>query len=181
MFRHYVWIGWKWKFTPHGSEIKKRVDPSTLPPPPEDSDNYLWEEKEGHWAVVINSDKIEAKRKSRDLPRQVMRLNDEIEGVTNGKRLNELINASLEYAPRNYLLMGVKTRETMRDTGYNAALDAMFDPKRPTQNTLRKMYINHWHRKELSTEKLKDIAFRMRHTLFVAMESYMEDQCKREN
>ena len=38
------------------------------------------------WSVVINADKIEAKRKSRDLPRQIMRLNDEIPGVTNGKR-----------------------------------------------------------------------------------------------
>lgn len=42
--------------------------------------------------MVINADKIEAKRKSRDLPRQIMRLNDDIEGVTNGKRLNELIS-----------------------------------------------------------------------------------------
>ena len=37
---------------------------------------------------------------------------------------------------------------------------------------MRKMFINYWHRQELSTGKLKDIAFRMRHSLFVAMESY---------
>ena len=101
-----------------------------------------------------------------------MRLNEDIEGVTNGKRLNEIINESLKYAPRNYVLVGVKTGEMMRDTGYNAALATMFKPRKPTQNTLRKAYINYWHRKELSTGKLKDIAFRMRHTLFVAMESY---------
>jgi len=152
--------------------IKKRADPSTLPPPPEDLENYLWEEKEGQWAVVINADKIEAKRKSRDLPRQIMRLNDDIEGVTNGKRLNELINTSLTYASRNYVLVGVKTGQEMGDTGYNAALAAMFKPRKPTQNTLRKAYINYWHRKELSTGKLKEIAHRMRYTLFVAMESY---------
>ena len=48
----------------------------------------------------------------------------------------------------------------------------MFAPRKPTQNTMRKMFINHWHRKELSTGILEDIAFRMRHSLFVAMESY---------
>ena len=155
-----------------GKVIKKRVDPSTLPPPPENLENYLWEEKEGHWAVVINADKIESKRKDRDLPRQVMRLNDDIEGVTNGKRLNEIINESLKYAPRDYVLVGVKTGEMTRDTGYNAALATMFKPRKPTQNTLRKAYINYWHRKELSTAVLKEIAYRQRHSLFVAMESY---------
>ena len=155
-----------------GKVMKKRFDAWMFPPPPENDENYLWEEKEGQWAIVINADKIEAKRKDRDLPRQIMRLNDDIEGVTNGKRLNELINTSLTYAPRNYVLVGVKTGEAMGDTGYNAALAAMFKPRKPTQNTLRKAYINYWHRKELSTGKLKDIAHRMRHTLFVAMESY---------
>ena len=122
--------------------------------------------------MVINSDKIEAKRKSRDLPRQVMRLAEEIPGVTNGKKLNEIINVSLEYAPRNYVLIGVKVGGPMGDTAYNSALATMFAPRRPTQNTMRKMFINHWHRKELSTGILKDIAFRMRHSLFVALESY---------
>lgn len=101
-----------------------------------------------------------------------MRLSDDIPDVTNGKLLNEIINESLKYAPRNYVLIGVKSKEAMGASGYDAALAAMFSPKRPTQNTLRKAYINYWHRKELSTGKLKDIAFRMRHTLFVAMESY---------
>ena len=155
-----------------GKVIKKRVDPSTLPPPPENNENYLWEEKEGEWSIVINADKIEAKRKNKDLPRQIMRLRDEIEGVTNGKRLNEIINTSLTYAARNYVLVGVKTGDAMRDTGYNAALAALFKPRKPTQNTMRNMFINYWHRQELSTGKLKDIAFRMRHSLFVAMASY---------
>ena len=76
------------------------------------------------------------------------------------------------YAPRNYVLIGVKIGGTMVDTAYNSALATMFAPRKPTQNTMRKMFINHWHRKELSTGILKDIAFRMRHSLFVAMESY---------
>ena len=60
----------------------------------------------------------------------------------------------------------------MRDTGYNAALATMFKPRKPTRNTLRKAYINYCHRKELSTAVLKEIAYRQRHSLFVAMESY---------
>ena len=62
----------------------------------------------------------------------------------------------------------------MGDTAYNSALTHIFVPRKPTQNTMRKMYINHWHHKELSTGILKDIAFRMRHSLFVAMESYIK-------
>ena len=101
-----------------------------------------------------------------------MRLNDEIPGVTNGQRLNEIINNSLMYAPRNYVLIGVKIGGAMVDTAYNSALATMFAPRKPTQNTMRKMFINHWHRKELSTGILKEIAYRQRHSLFVAMESY---------
>ncbi len=73
-----------------GKMIKKRVDPSTLPPSPEDLENYLWEEKEGQWAIVLNMDKIEAKRKSRDLPRQIMRLNDDLGGDDFDARLSDL-------------------------------------------------------------------------------------------
>ena len=155
-----------------GAIIKKRVDPSTLPPPPENNENYLWEEKEGQWSLVINSDKIENKRKSKDLPCQIMRLNDDIPAVTNGARLNELINLSLTYAPRDYVLIGVRTKTMMGESGYNSALSSMFAPRKPTQNVLRKAYINHWHGQNLSTGKLKEIAFRMRHTLGVAMGSY---------
>lgn len=152
--------------------IKNPPDPTTIPPPPENDENYLWEEKAGEWSIVINSDKIENKRKSKDVPRQVMRLSDDIEGVTNGKRLNTIINLSLKYAPRDYVLIGVRTKEAMSESGYDSALASMFAPKKPTQNTLRKAYINFWHSQNLSTGKLKEIAYRQRHTLTVALSSY---------
>jgi len=54
---------------------------------------------------------------------------------------------------------------------------AMFKPKKPLQNLLRKAYINHVHRMklngmELPERSLKEVANRMRHTLEVARGSY---------
>ena len=148
-----------------------------MPAPPEDDNNYLWEVSPGKWAIVINYDKVENKRKSKELPRQIMYLDDEIQGVTNGQKLNEIINRSLLYAPRNYPLIGIKTKEAMTVSGYDSALSEMFKPRHPRQNLLRKAYINYWHRAhvngyELPESKLKAIANRMRHSLEVARGSY---------
>jgi len=66
-----------------------------------------------------------------------MNLDDEIEGVTNGRKLQEIINMSLKYAPRNWVLIGVKTKEPLR---------VMFNPQQPRQNLLRKSYVNFTHR-----------------------------------
>jgi len=46
----------------------------------------------------------------------------------------------------------------MGESGYNSALSSMFSPKKPTQNVLRKAFVNHWYEKKLSMAKLKQIA-----------------------
>lgn len=156
--------------------VLKKI-PKNAPAPPEDDKNYLWEVSPGKWAMVINYDKIENKRKAKDLPRQIIYLDDDIEGVTDGKKLNQIITKSLEYAPRNYPLIGIKTKQQMTASGYDSALKEMFKPKQPRQNLLRKAYVNYWHEarlngKRLPESKLKEIASRMRHTLEVARGSY---------
>ena len=102
----------------------------------------------GKWAIVVNHDKVENQRLGKEvsLPRQIMYLDDEIEGVTNGQKLNEIISKSLLYAPRNYPLIGLKTQQLMTASGYDSALREMFKPRQPRQNLLRKAFINHWHR-----------------------------------
>lgn len=159
----------------NGRVVKKI--PKNPPAPPEDDKNYLWEVSTGKWAMVINYEKIENKRKSKDLPRQIINLDDDIQGVTDGKKLNQIITKSLEYAPRNYPLIGIKTKEQMSASGYDSALKEMFKPKQPRQNLLRKAYINYWHEARINglrlpESKLKEIANRMRHTLEVARGSY---------
>lgn len=153
----------------------KPVPPATYmmaTPPPINKMNYLWEQSPGHWAIVINHDKIEGKREKKGLARQVIALDEEIPGVTNGKRLSEIINKSLEVQPRNFVLIGIKNKGEMSVSSYDAALATMFRPRQPRQNLLRKAYINYWHSQNLPTGKLNEIAFRMRHTLGVAMGSY---------
>ena len=138
-----------------------KVKPAVGVPPPENDTNYLYEEKQGHWCVVLQQDKIENKRRAKGLPRQIIRLNDDIEGVTNGCHLNEIITSSLEYAPRNTPLIG-------------SALVSIVAPKNPTQNILRKSYVNYFYAdaRKLSEAKIKEIAYRMRHTPNIARGVY---------
>jgi len=156
------------------------VKPPTAPvaAPPEDSNNYLWESAPGEWSIVMNYDKIENKREQRGLALQIMVLKDDIPGITDGKRLNGIINDSLRDAPRNYALVGVRDKtRPMPASGFGSAMLAMFKPKKPLQNLLRKAYLNHVHRMklngmELPERTLKEVANRMRHTLEVARGSY---------
>jgi len=150
----------------------KLVKPSTMGPPPENNENYLWEEQPGQWTIVMNYDKVENRRRKQGLARRMFRLSDEIEGVTDGHLLNDLINKSLAAYPRNYVLIGIKTHLAMGESGYNSALASMFSPKKPTQNVLRKAFVNHWYEKKLSMAKLKQIAERMSHSVHVALGSY---------
>lgn len=154
-----------------------RVDLATYGEPPINKENYLWEYAPGLWAIVINYDKIENKREEKGLARQIIRLEDDIPGVTDGKRLNQIINESLEAAPRDYVLIGVRTKTAMLESGFRSAMGSMFKPKNPGQNLLRKAYINFWHRAkvngmELPERVLKGIADRMRHSLEVARGAY---------
>lgn len=142
--------------------------------PPKNNQNYLWGYEHGKWAIVINHDKIENKRKDLGKEREIFKLEDEIKNVTDGNKLNELISLSLSYFPRKYLLSGIRTDGSMHmaETSYDQALGYIFEPKKPATNLLRKAYINHWHNQNLSPKILKQIAHRMRHTLGVAITMY---------
>jgi len=142
-------------------------------PPSNVETNYLWEKTPGKWSIVINYDKIEHRRVDKGLGREIFDLSDEIAGVTNGKKLNTIINDSLKALKREYVLVGIRsTHSPMGKSSYNQALASIFKPQKPTQNIFRKSYINYWHKKNLSTNKLKEIARRMRHTLGVALSAY---------
>ena len=106
-------------------------------PPPENKINYLWQYEPGKWAYCINYDKIQNKREKSGKPRQIIRFEDEIPNVTQGKLLNTIINKSVELVPRNYVLTAVKTKKPMGVSSYDAALREIFKPKQPRQNLIR--------------------------------------------
>lgn len=142
-------------------------------PPSNIQTNYLWEKTKGKWVIVLNYDKIENKRQAKGYDREEFDLEDDIPGVTEGQRLNNIINDSLKDWKREFVLTGVRTYgEPMGKSSYDQALSTIFNPKKPTQNILRKSYINHFYNKNLPMSKLKLIARRMRHTVGVAMLSY---------
>ena len=154
----------------NGAIVKPAI---TGTPPPENRANYLWEHAPGQWTLIIGEDKIENARQKKKKSRQMIPLSDEIPGVTNGHRLNELMNISISAQPRNYVLIGIKQQgQHMVASSYSNALAKMFAPKKPTQTVLRKAYVCHWHSQGLSFNILNKIADRMRHTLYVALASY---------
>lgn len=143
--------------------------------PDQNETNYLWEYEKDKYAIVINNDKIEHLRKLKNKERQIMKIEDEIKGVTNGELLNVIISDSLKFYPRKYVLGAIrKPDEPLGRSSYNHALKMIFKPKKPTQNLLRKAYINHWYdtKNRVSEKNLKKIASRMRHTTQVARSTY---------
>ena len=99
--------------------------------------------------------------------------------VTDGKELNNIINLSLKYWNRDYVLPAVKSNgaEPMGETSYAAAFRTLFsdpsNPRTPTQNLVRKMYINHWYEHyNLSDGTKIQIALRMRHSTKIASKAY---------
>lgn len=145
-------------------------------PPRDTKTNYMWEKHIGQWTMVINYDKVENKREAQHKPRSEFDLNDEIPGVTNGKKLNEVINQSLKMHPRQYLLAGVVTGVTskMGATSFDRALKTIFYPKKPATNLIRKAYVNHFYRKTLSNKTLDKLADRMRHSRQVGRDTYFK-------
>lgn len=148
--------------------------------PPENDTNYMWEQYQSRWTLVINYDKVENKRKAKDFDRQEFQIEDEIKGVTNGKQLNEIINKSLLHYPRDYVLTGIRnTNAPMNRNSYDKALFTIFD-KHVTQNLIRKAWVNYWYGK-VSLGVKKQIAFRMRHSVQVAEQSYKKINLPKSN
>jgi hypothetical protein len=138
----------------------------------DDSENYLMEIQKGKWVIIINKDKI-----SNKYPSSIFKISKNIRGVTHGSLLNKIITESLDRFPRDFLLTGLTSNQPMHSSTYNTLLFDIFEPKNPTQNLIRKAYINHWHRakingSELSEGTLKEIALHMRHSVNTARSNY---------
>lgn len=141
--------------------------------PPNDNINYLWRKGVDDYHIVINHDKVRHHEIAKGQERKIYAISNEIEGVTNGKKLNQILEESFKKFKRDFVLPGVRNvTSVMGDTSYNKALEMMFNPRRPTQNLIRKAYVNYHHDLNLNTGILKQIAYRMRHSLVVALESY---------
>ena len=142
-------------------------------PPPADDTNYLWGYAPQKYAIVMNADKIEGRRQAAGRERQVIRLDDDLKGITDGSTLNGILDKNLAAEPRDYVLTG-NDGSPMASSTYNLILAQMFVPRSPTQNMIRKAYINHWYADEqkLTEGQLKQIADRMRHTKETARSSY---------
>lgn len=195
------WLGMKfWPLrVKDGKAIKITEAMRKTPVPNKGADSYLHEYTEGHWAIVINNDKVSQYHKDKfdelqktlsaddkkDYERFTYKLDDDIiqekpkyTRVTDGKELNKIINRSLQNWNRDYVLPAVRSNnEPMGESSYAAAFRTLFsdpeNPRAPTQNLIRKMYINHWYEHFNLSEKTKiAIALRMRHSTKIASKAY---------
>jgi hypothetical protein len=144
-------------------------------PPPEGLFNYIWEYEQGKWKYVIGNDKITYKERLKpNYKRTILTLSDEIEGITDGARLNNILTQSFAVHPRTYLLTPTRILDSdkpMTEQTYKCALATIFKPKKPTCNIFRKSYVNYYY-PTLNTAQQNQIAKRMRHTKDVALSSY---------
>jgi hypothetical protein len=146
--------------------------------------NYVWRIKKNEYAIVMNYDKVENSRIKKDIPREIFKINTEIvdsrgKQITNGKRLSELIEMSLEDFPREYLLCNLTDEEglgPMTASSFNNSLKIIFKPRVPSQNMLRKAYVNYIYNspdfKYMPYSFLETVASAMRHTVETAMKKY---------
>lgn len=144
---------------------------------PDDKSNYLWEYLPDTWSYVINHDKIEHMRAENGLEKQIIKFNDEIDGVTNGKLMNMIVSESLEQFPRSFLLSGLNPDLPLSVMSYDNILHDLFPDRYLHQNLIRKAYVNYWHsygidNKNLNERDLKKISSKMRHSLGTARVAY---------
>ena len=196
------WIGmkfWPERVDYEGRAIKVTEAMRKKPVPNDNVDSYLHEYTEGQWAILINNDKVSAYQKKKfeelqktlseddkkEYQRFTYNLADDIVQekpkfirITDGKLLNKIITQSLKHFNRTYVLTAVKlNNEPMGETSYSAAFRTLFadvdNPRTPTQNLIRKAYINHWYEYFNLSEGTKiQIALRMRHSTKIASKAY---------
>jgi hypothetical protein len=143
--------------------------------------------------IVINKDKVSHHEKSKGT-RGIYPLKNEIVNkkfgtkITNGIELMEILNDSLLSLKRDHVLIALKDyspkgTEHMADSTYNQSiLQSIFKPRKPSQNTLRKAYINHFYNlPKTNINDHKAIAFRMRHSYSTASENYVKLNIKQED
>ena len=155
-------------------------------PPDDEQQNYLWKKKKGDWVIVVNRDKVSRYDKKRG-KRGEYALNEEVIEVTkktklqvtNGKKLMEVIEDSLESLPRGYLLIALsnykkKKQKPMSEETYRTSIWwYLFNPRQLHCNLIRRAYVNHWYN-IVNMNAKKEIAKRMRHSVQTANESYMK-------
>ena len=154
--------------------------------PPEDKINYLWIKQKDDMVIVINQDKVSHHEKAKGT-RGMYPLKNEIINktygthITDGFGLMEILNDSLSSLKRNHVLISLKdysSKETehMAESTYNQSiLQWIFKPRKPSQNTIRKAYINHFYNlPKTNINDHKAIAFRMRHSYAMASENYVK-------
>jgi hypothetical protein len=119
-------------------------------PPPEGLFNYIWEYEQGKWKYVIGNDKITYKERLKpNYKRTILTLSDEIEGITDGARLNNILTQSFAVHPRTYLLTPTRILDSdkpMTEQTYKCALATIFKPKKPTMHDLREIKEDHQRR-----------------------------------
>lgn len=139
--------------------------------PDDDDNNYLWKKSKNKYVFVINRDKV-SERGDKDISgRTEFDLSIEIPGVTNGKRLNKIIEKSLLHYPRGYLFPHTQV-QTASMTANNISTLLKSVSKKLNINLIRKIYVNHFYRQDHSVGTLKLISSRMRHDHRTAMDHY---------
>lgn len=145
--------------------------------PSNEDQNYIWEYEPGEWAIVMNQDKVSDKKGKRKGNQAVFKLSDEIQGVTNGKLLNQIINESIKQLPlkpRYNFVFLQKNSGQMSAGGFDNLFKQMFKPKKLATNMFRKIYINYWFRQDLNPKQLRAISERMRHSQNTARDKYFK-------
>jgi hypothetical protein len=152
--------------------------------PPNDNDNYLWVKSDTDMVVVINTDKV-SHHELKKGKRGMYPLKNEIEGdgvqYTKGIELMKIFADSFKSLPRDSVLTNLKDYQA-KDTSHmtpstydQSILHWLFKPRKPTQNMLRKAYVNYFYRLEGTNINIhKQIANRMRHSYATAVENYLK-------
>jgi hypothetical protein len=158
---------------------------NTTKEPPINTTNYLWMKDKDDMIIVINQDKVSHHEKAKGtrgmypLKNEIINKNDI--KITDGHGLMIILNDSTSSLPRNHVLIKLKdynpkSSEHLPDATYNQSiLKWAFKPRKPTQNTLRKSYINYFY--NLPNTNINDhkaIAYRMRHSYSTASENYVK-------
>jgi hypothetical protein len=161
--------------------------------PPADTTNYLWIKSKDDMVIVINQDKVSHHEKAKGV-RGIYPLKDEIINktyntqITDGAGLMEILNDSLTALKRNHVLIklkdySIKGTEHLPDSTYNQSiLQWLFKPRKPSQNVLRKAYINHFYNlQKTNINDHKAVANRMRHSYSTASENYVKINIEQED
>jgi hypothetical protein len=119
---------------------------------------------------VINKDKVSEKFDRFGLPKAIYDLKDDVPGVTDGDKLQKLINLSLQVWPNreSYSEPHLAHERVGLQVGPQMAL-----LPEATWPEHTEAYVNHWYPK-VNTKNQKAIADRMRHSVEVARRAYIK-------